>query len=1007
MPSSNPAQLPVHGRFTFASIIPRFNDTAIALLNGDLGSALQAFSGALGGKNDEAAVQAYTLLWQSMKGAARNIIARQLEEHHLQPQAQVEAYGLTQSFCQDLWQQLPKLELVVDRDFVDNPMQHPSTQALQHYFRDWLQKELNLHPDAARVACAAFPRLMLTEMAALARSEFRQLFDYFEKPFLPAEEKAQAMDAYQANVMSMFHRPAFNNQQVSLAEMYVPPFFRFFKPEKEAGDEAQRSKGDFVFPKKKIQLQTMLDQWLQGKCPGEIRRKDARVLLVLGQPGQGKSSFCQQSAHRLLAEERGLVSRVFLLRLRDLENRPEFIQKPIEIALAFFNDYEFRKNKLERHDLQNSLLILDGLDEFYMNNGLSHQDIDTLLGNLEREVRLENEHSNPFHCLLTSRNHYVQLDRQKSSDLLIWQISEMSLEEQNDWLSRYEQMLDRVPTEEAAGKKLFVKQLRPELENLAQSEDEKDENLRELMNQPILLQIMVEAQISPTKANNRAALYEELFDRIVRRSWDKGQIPALRALTEEEGRGLFREFLRALALHIFYSENEYARRSDFKTEPLAKAVKNLREAFGQQDPDHFVKNLLISFYFKEVRKNTDDRPVQDEQNNYAYEFLHKSLQEYLVAEAIWTYFRDELCEVSTRTKRLVKDDHTAMEEIFQLFSPRVMTSEIVGYLYEFARKDKAPDYLQNTLFLRCKALMQAMGKHSFLWTYRAADTAPPARRCPAPLEQAVAVFYGLLIISGALVNRLTESIAWPNATQPDYHKRHRVFTQQWDFLGPVERAVDLLVLLTRQVVETYLHLSGANLSGANLSGANLSGANFSGADLSDANLSGANLSSADLTRAYLIEADLAGADLTGADLIGANLAEAYLTGAYLSGVDLSGAHLSAAYLSDADLSGAYLSDADLSGASLNRANLTGADLTGADLTGADLTGADLFGANLYRAKFNSRENVQPARNLNNIKNLHHSRNLDKADWSGTPFEGRDWTAWVAEETAKEKAANAK
>jgi len=1015
--ASNPTQVPVHGRFSFANIVPRFTDTAVALLDGDLGSALRAFSGALGGKADEADAQAYALLWQSMKGAVRHIMGRQFGD--MRPsEAQVEAFGLTQQFCQALWKALPDLDIAVDRDFVANPTQHPATIALRGYLRDWMQREMCLHPDAARVATAAFPRLMLAEMSALPKADFKQLFEYFEKPFLPAEEKAQAMDAYQAEVMSEFHRPAFNNRQVSLAEMYVPPFFRFFQSKKVENGEAERVNrdADFIFPEKKCHLQDLLDLWLRGQCPAEMPRSQARVMLLLGQPGQGKSSFCRQTAHRLLADDVGLAERVFLLRLRDLENRPEFVQKPLDVAVDWLREYEFRKVGLEKADLTGGLLILDGLDEFYMNNGLSHDDVDHLLRNLEHALSLEARSGYPMRCLVTSRNNYVRLDRHHSTELLTLQIAEMSLAEQNDWLDRYERGL----APDAAEQRAFAAELRPELAKLGENEDDKNKNLRELVNQPILLQIVVEAQVNPARADNRAALYEGLFNRMVQRSWDTGQIRSLQALAEGSGPRLFREFLQALALHIFYSEREYARRSDFSEKPLADAVANLQKAFGEkQNPDDFLKNLLISFYFKEVRKDADDRAVQDERSpNYAYEFLHKSLQEYLVAEAIWTYFREELTETSRRTGDFVKDDQTAMAEVFDLFSPRLMTLEVVDYLYEFAKKDPDLGFLEKTLFPRTKKLMAGLAEHSFLWKYDATAAPPLSRRRATPMEQSLAVFYGVLTVNSAVVARMAEGIVWPGALEEGYEERRESLSEQLNFLPNINESCAFLTLLGRRLALFRLSIYGADiresilvgatldwidLIGCNLHFTDLSGVNMTGMKLYGANLGSALLHMANLNQADLYGASLQWANLSSSSLTNANLSEASLIGTILGDANLYGADLSMADLRFSSLVRANLRGAYLIGANLSQANMEGACFTNSYFAGAYLYGADMYEADLKGAWFNNVDGDNPAFGLENILNLHLAKNLDQADWRGTIFEGRDWAAWVAEEKAKEEA----
>ncbi len=106
-----------------------------------------------------------------------------------------------------------------------------------------------------------------------------------------------------------------------------------------------------------------------------------------------------------------------------------------------------------------------------------------------------------------------------------------------------------------------------------------------------------------------------------------------------------------------------------------------------------------------------------------------------------------------------------------------------------------------------------------------------------------------------------------------------------------------------------IDLSGTNLSNADLSDADLSNANLSGTNLSNANLSGTNLSNVNLSCA-----DLSNANLSDANLSDANLSYTNLSYANLSYANLSYANLSYANLSNANLSNADLSNADLSGA---------------------------------------------------------------------------------------------
>ena len=971
--ANNPTQVPVHGRFSFNNFLKRFSDTGIALLDGDFGTALRTISGAVGGEKAEPEAQAYLLLWTSMKKSLVRIFHEQFRN---EAQRETLVFEHVQQFLQDAWQELPGMDLYVDRAFVQNPMKHPTSAALHHYLRGWVSRQVPLSDDEARRATALFPRYLLQEMAMTGRKDYQQLYEHLESPFNEAETKAAAIDAYQARLRREFFRPAFTDERVTLADMYVQPFFRYFKPKKEGENQPDEREGHFMRPKSKYHLKDFVKEWLSKECPKQIPNTDARILLLLGQPGQGKSSFTYFISWYLLAENPGLVQHVFLLRLRDFENSRDFLENPLNAALTHIKKYKVRNDDFSEQDLQGGLLLLDGLDEYYMNNGLKNEDIDTLLSNLHRDMRNLRGHVD-FHCLITSRTNYIRLENRESSrELLIADIAEMEQEEQLAWLDLYRTSLAEA---EENAKQNYLNTLREAIVEKAQeATNEKVKKIRALLRQPILLRVMVEAEANPFKGDERVTIYKKLFDHLVERKWSEdGQLKGLEKIKEDRGKKLFRKFLQAFALHILYEEKEYARRSDFEEKPLSEAFEALSKNAKDIAPEALLKNLLISFYFKEVPKDEKDKKLSDEYNNYAYEFLHKSFQEYLIAEHIWEFFREELMKRDEDEDDWKIKDKAAQLKIFELFSPRILTPEITDYLYELVSQEATID---DAVFQRSETLMAGMAEHSYLLHYDWQQL-PKHRKRSTPQEQSLAVFYGLLSVNGAIVAQKTKDIAWPVATEPDFEAKREALAAPLQFLPNTRLSSDLLLLLRRNYGGALkIHLSGADLSGADLSGANLSGADLSGALL------------------Y-------GTYLYGADLFGVYLRGALLYGALLYGAYLSGASLSGAYLRGASLSGADLSEADLSGADLSGAYLNEADLSGADLRGADLFWADLEDANLKQAKFSPHEIYGPARNLDQIQCLHRAKNLEHADWVGTIYESytaEDWALFRKEREGLEE-----
>jgi uncharacterized protein YjbI with pentapeptide repeats len=215
-------------------------------------------------------------------------------------------------------------------------------------------------------------------------------------------------------------------------------------------------------------------------------------------------------------------------------------------------------------------------------------------------------------------------------------------------------------------------------------------------------------------------------------------------------------------------------------------------------------------------------------------------------------------------------------------------------------------------------------------------------------------------------------------------------------------------------------LSGANLTRCNLKYANLFRTDFTGANLNGATLTGATLKSAVmrgtlltnvtmnesvLSDAILEEANLRFSFIENADLINSNLRNANLQHSSLSKTKLNDAilygskmhysDLIEANLTNAILVGANLTEADLSGANLSGADLTNAILVGAILTGADLTNAILVGADLTKPESSIRYYFDPSgANLTNAilvgANL-SGADLTEADLSGANLSGADLT----------------
>ena len=245
-------------------------------------------------------------------------------------------------------------------------------------------------------------------------------------------------------------------------------------------------------------LHTYAQKFLNNKDPLRLANKPAQVLLLLGYPGQGKTSFTKRLMYDLLGN-RGFSQKVLLVRLRALQQPRELLNNPFSY-LCPTSSIPSRKSTLRPHrnlSLKNLAIILDGLDELYMKEGLTNDDIDEFCKVL---LRISESHKK-LKIILTSRYGYLNTEKFPRQKLLMLRLQPLSLDQQKNWLEKYKQ--DR-----------FYPFCRLSAEKLEEINDPNRPNfahIRELINQPILLQMVAAADFDIQASDTRATLYEKVI----------------------------------------------------------------------------------------------------------------------------------------------------------------------------------------------------------------------------------------------------------------------------------------------------------------------------------------------------------------------------------------------------------------------------------------------------------------------------------------------------------------
>ncbi len=744
-------------------------------------------------------------------------------------------------------------------------------------------------------------------------NRFKKLLDNLKRESSGEKLKEYYIDRYLSKEVKEFTSdPIFGKEnEIPLEQVYVEPHYA----------EYQGSKDEGIFEIIKIEDKDKfkrVEKSIFEELYPNLKEGRDKLILILGHPGEGKTSLARKIVYDYKTHRLDIEKDIYLLKLRDVRKRkiddlltgdPEIIKEELENLI-------FGEENLKLDNFKKSVVILDGLDELLMTENYLSDKGEQFIKQLLKVLNTQSQWKD-LQIVITSRLGYVEPKKlYKLKGLKILKLEGFNLEQQKEWIREYSQY-------------------HPDKVHYLEQIERVPEETRKLLSQPILLYIAVSSGVDLSAIKSKIDIYEALIDAVIKKKWDKIEgHPNLGALGKEK----FKELLGFLAFLIFKHQKEYIHSSQLKGEKefidlLKETFKEyisenclikLEENYGGNIPaeclENLLKGLLILFYL---------RKREEKDRNFALEFYHKSIQEFLTAE----YFYIRLLNLS-------EDIEKAENLIWDLFSHRQITLEIRVFLEQIIENRREKDReRQNQFMERVKKLLPPLLEKNFLLKPSDGENT---------FNKALWCFGNFWIFT----NEVAPIKDWDDETKQKFacmvkytQTCEETFVVIFPLIGVDLKGVNLRGANLSRAYLSRADLSGADLSRADLRGARLRGANLSRADLSDAYLSDANLSRANLNNAYLSGADLSRANLRGARLRGANLSRADLSDAYLSGADLRGANLSRA-----NLNNAYLSGADLRGADLSRANLNNAYLIHADLFKADLRGAIFDPEEIKKAK---------------------------------------------------------
>jgi hypothetical protein len=368
---------------------------------------------------------------------------------------------------------------------------------LRKFLRVWLtlfwRRLLDRHPDTYKV-----------------------LLDHLKQESFQLEQRIKAQLQYEAMLANMYLQPVQNNPKIRLSDMYIMPRCEVLESLCMEGRVSHVGESKFWAcenARLPEELHKLVQLWLTGDLDYSwLYGDNQRLLLLYGMPGQGKTSFCKRLLHELISENKREGRPVYFLRLRRVRELGQLKATLLPYIIQMIEEYN--GINITKRDLHSAILILDGMDELAMSANLTMHETDSVLLELLNSVR----HIEGIHLIVTSRHGYIRNDRQLS-DMLILQLKQLEEDQQIQWIRRYRLLKPEHILTEAAFARL-----------------DQRSPLWELINQPILLQMVADLETIPESIADRADLYQLFFDHIVRTPWKEGgkNIQALAKLGEKK-----------------------------------------------------------------------------------------------------------------------------------------------------------------------------------------------------------------------------------------------------------------------------------------------------------------------------------------------------------------------------------------------------------------------------------------------------------------------------------------
>lgn len=515
-------------------------------------------------------------------------------------------------------------------------------------------------------------------------------------------------------------------------------------------------------------------------------KRDSNMLLVLGQPGIGKSTLITWIAAHFIDRIDDILVYKFASDLKNIDWKNDRISNRILEGL-----------RLEYNDLNGKILIIDGFDEVSIEGGMRRNILDSLYGDW-----IYNNSIEKFSLIITCRENYVKgFERIKCKYITLQSWDEIQIK---SFCTVFQEKIKISVSDSTIGKLL---------ENKA------------VFGIPLILYMTLSLNISIDQEGSIVDVYDKIFsleggiyDRCIENKYfaDVHRIGEIKELIHK--------ISRQIALWIFENNPDEA---SIPQEEYQKICENLVQK--QMRTNENLKNdILIGNFFKLVKH------CEGAESEELY-FVHRTIYEYFVTDTIYSLIENAVLKLTQESQY-----EFAGNIAFYLKKGKI-TYTIGVYLYSKITKiyNKMTDKKKRGFYTWLENVVIKMMEYGmFFFTNKCIN------KYKNIMLQEANCFLNMLVIL-RIFSHIRDNKYILENTKSQMIERYVKYCilncEKNNFSYLNLKSINLRFENLNKTNLSEVNLEKANLSGANLEEADLTNANLEGANLEFANLNHAVL----------------------------------------------------------------------------------------------------------------------------------------------------------------------